>query len=547
MLLPKIEPIVNNTKLEKVTLGEGLKVIPSYAFDGCEKLTLINLENVEIIGTQAFAETSVLMLDLSNCLNVGPYAFINCDNLLAIKLNENGTDIEEGAFGNCTMLGMVENLDKVERIDEYGFAYIALNNFDLSSAIEIGDFAFIKENVTDITVKLSDKIVVLGDNPFAMCKVAPFATEVTEEFNGVAYTETVYTFDISETVKVINGSLYCKVPSGLELITYCDNGDRIATVEEGTVRVTAMAFAGSDVVRVDLPHSLNAIGHKAFYDCDKLVTVIFKSYEAPILEEEFDQGYYLSFENLPATGEYEFTDYEGNIIKHTGLGIVPYYMWNVSDGKYSNAYYGANFVYQIGHGNPELIMIRPSNGQHYETFIYSQYFTTIIDGAVAMDDITLEAIEAINRLPERVQLSHESLVIAAREAYDKIATKEQQAFVTNYTSLVSAENRILALKSNQGTSTPDAPDVEDPTPNQPDVVEKKVNGYLVATIVLSITTAIGVVASVVAIATSAVAVALAAVVVLLVLKLKKPSLKSPKKADVKAEAKASDKKTEENK
>ena len=533
---------INNTKLEKVTLGEGLKVIPSYAFDGCEKLTLINLENVEIIGTQAFAETSVLMLDLSSCLNVGPYAFINCDNLLAVKLNENGTDIEEGAFGNCTMLGMVENLDKVERIDEYGFAYIALNNFDLSSAIEIGDFAFIKENVTDITVKLSDKIVVLGDNPFAMCKVAPFATEVTEEFNGVAYTETVYTFDISETVKVINGSLYCKVPSGLELITYCDNGDRIATVEEGTVRVTAMAFAGSDVVRVDLPHSLKAIGHKAFYDCDKLVTVIFKSYEAPILEEEFDQGYYLSFENLPATGEYEFTDYEGNIIKHTGLGIVPYYMWNVSDGKYSNAYYGANFVYQIGHGNPELIMIRPSNGQHYETFIYSQYFTTIIDGAVAMDDITLEAIEAINRLPERVQLSHESLVIAAREAYDKIATMEQQALVANYTTLVSAENRIVALKSNQGTSTPDAPDVEEPTPNQPDVVEKKkVNGYLVATIVLSITTAIGVVASAVAV------VALAAVVVLLVLKLKKPSLKSPKKADVKAEAKASDKKTEENK
>ena len=87
-----------------------------------------------------------------------------------------------------------------------------------------------------------------------------------------------------------------------------------------------MAFAGNDVVRVTLPHSLDAIGHKAFYECKKLVTVVFKSYEAPILEEEFDTSSYESFENLPATGEYEFTDYEGNVIKHSGLGNVPFYV-----------------------------------------------------------------------------------------------------------------------------------------------------------------------------------------------------------------------------
>ena len=432
-----------------------------------------------------------MIVDLSSCIYVGPYAFINCDSLIAVALSEDGTDIGEGAFGNCTSLNAVLNLDKVQRIEEYGFAYIALDNFNFLSAIEIGDFAFAKETLTNISVSFSDKIVVLGDNPFAMCKIAPFSSETSEEFNGVEYKETIYTFDISDTVKVINGSLYCKVPSGYELITYCDGGEKIASVAEGTVRVTAMAFAGSSVTRVELPHSLGAIGHKAFYDCDSLITVIFKSYEAPILEEEFDQAYYLSFENLPATGDYEFTDYEGNIITHSGLGIVPYYMWNVSDGKYSNAYYGANFVNQIGHGNPELIMIRPSNGQYYETFIYSQYFTTVIDGAIAMDDITLAAIEAINSLPSKVMLSHESLVIAAREAYNKIATKEQQALVANYTTLVSAENRITALKS-QGTVTP-TPEPEEPnggdcaTPGEKDKTNR---GYVVAIVILSVTTAV---------------------------------------------------------
>ena len=48
---------------------------------------------------------------------------------------------------------------------------------------------------------------------------------------------------------------------------------------------------------------------------------------------------------------------------------------------------------------------------------------------------------------------------AARAAYDKIATLEQQALVTNYNVLVSAEQRIAAL----------TPPVEDPGENDVNV------------------------------------------------------------------------------
>ncbi len=494
------EAFINCFELKEVVLGEKLKEISDHAFENCTGLTLINLENVEVIGIQAFAETSLISANLSDAIYVDNYAFVNNHNLIMVILNTEGTDIGEGAFAYCEGLGKVENLEFTEKIKSYAFAYSGINKANLAGAQEIGDFAFMKENVTEFEVTLGENLTVLGDNPFAMCKLAPFSTEVTEEFNGIAYTKTVYTFDISEAVKVIDGSLYAVVPNGYELITFCNMNEKMVSVAEGTVRITAMAFAGNDVVRVTLPHSLDAIGHKAFYECKKLVTVVFKSYEAPILEEEFDTAYYESFENLPATGEYEFTDYEGNVIKHSGLGIVPFYMWNVSDGKYSNAYYGANFVNRIGHGNPELIMVRPSNGQYYETFIYSQYFTMIIDGAVAMDDITLEAIEKISSLPEKVQLTHEALVIAAREAYNRIATKEQQALVTNYSSLVSAENRILALKSqNMTPETPNEPD--DNTPDgDTDVKDKSNRGYVVAIVILSITTVVNLLAFCVAVA-----------------------------------------------
>ena len=132
-------------------------------------------------------------------------------------------------------------------------------------------------------------------------------------------------------------------------------------------------------------------------------------------------------------------------------------MWNVSDGKYSNVYYGANFVNQIGHGNPELVMVRPVNGSYYETFIYSQYFTTVVDGIVAKQDATLTAIDAINNLPKEITLEDEYVVIKARELYDlAAAVDDQKALITNYSTLVSAENTILALKSlEEDTETPD--------------------------------------------------------------------------------------------
>ena len=217
---------------------------------------------------------------------------------------------------------------------------------------------------------------------------------------------------------------------------------------------------------VTLPHKLNSIGHKAFFDCMSLNTVVFKSYEAPVLEEEFDMEYYQSYENLPANGDYQFTDYDGNVIIMNGLAIVPFDMIEPYS-YYSNTYYGANFVGYIGHYNPSLTMIAPSNGKYYDTFIMSKYFAIDVDGAVAADDTTLAAIEAILAMPTPVQLSDEALVIAARQAYNRIVSNEQRALVDEYYGLLqSAEMRIEMFK-NSGSTTPD----DNPTTDAPDIVD----------------------------------------------------------------------------
>ena len=91
-------------------------------------------------------------------------------------------------------------------------------------------------------------------------------------------------------------------------------------------------------------------------------------------------------------------------------------------------------------------MIKPSNGEGYDSFIYGQYFNLVVDGATAADQITLNAIAAINSLPDNITLADKDLVVAAREAYDKIASFAQRALVTNLDKLLKAEQRISDLE-----------------------------------------------------------------------------------------------------
>jgi hypothetical protein len=214
--------------------------------------------------------------------------------------------------------------------------------------------------------------------------------------------------------------------------------DKNFVVEEGTVRITARAFANSAVENVTLPTTLKALGDKAFYGCENLQVVVFSSYQAPIFEEEYDVTH-LTFDSLPMTG------YLG---EYEGLGISPYYMWNVTSN-FTNFYFGANFVDYIGKLPNKLVMVKPANGQQYDTFIISQYFGAVVEGVNATMDVTLQVIAMIEKLPnpEQVTLQSEAAIVAARAAFNSLPNMDQQALVTNYSRLDSAEKMLNYLKS----------------------------------------------------------------------------------------------------
>ena len=458
--------------MTEVVLNENITELPQYVFAGCETLQTIDLSKITKVGDYAFIECHNLTgADLSAAESIGQYAFVYCDALESVTLRAEGTTIGEGAFSYCESLSAVRNMGAVTEIDGYAFSYTALTEADLTGAVSLGDYVFLKESLTPFTVKLGTALEKLGNNPFALCAVESFCQTETADFNGTTTEKKNYTFAITDKVQVIDGSLYGTNDKGLELVTYASPDHENVKLADDTVRIAGMAFAGSDIQRITLPYTTTAIGHKAFYQCDHLEMVVFGSYYAPILEEEFDPAYYEALENIPGTGEFgEYTDYDGQQVIVNGMGLLPYYMWNATDGMYSNVFYGANFVDYVGKVENKLIMVRPANGEQYDSFVLDQYFDVTIDGAKAPDDSAVAAINAIKNIPEKVSYDHKDIVEAARAAYEKIATLEQKALVSNYADLVSAEQRVAALDPNA------QPEGEEPT--QEPVTEEPKNGAL---------------------------------------------------------------------
>ncbi len=435
----------NNKKLTSVKWNDKLTVVPEYTFSGCTSLLAFTLpETVTEIGKSAFYNSGLKEINLGVVDKLGEAAFTYTD-LASVSLKEKAT-VGAYAFAYCYRLENVAGLDHVTEIGDYAFALTALKSLTLTDAEIVGDFAFAESDVTEVV--FGSVLRELGENPFYGCAIESYAKTEDVVFNGITVgSEKVETYDVSETVKVIDGVLYQVVPEGYELVSYpADRDARDYTVIDGTVRISAKAFAGANLRNVMFPISLKALGDKAFYGCEELKTVVFASYNAPTLEEEYNTSY-ITADNLPFTG---------NMGTSVGLGISKYYMWNALS-RYNNFYFGATFVDYIGHIKNELVMIYPANGQNYDTMILGQYFKTSVKGGNAPIDATLAVIEMIDSLPASITLAAKDAVVAAREAYNLLPSTEQQALVHNYMKLTNAESTITYLEMRDEPADTDEP------------------------------------------------------------------------------------------
>lgn len=235
------------SNLETVKLGNGLSRIGGEAFLNCVKLKNITIPlSVTTIHASAFEGcnnlTTVMIEDNSQLVNIYGRVFSGCDKLKSVSFGNNSrlTSITNELFKNCADLEVVEfgNNSQLQEIGDYVFyGCSSLKNITIPNTVNrIGGFAFAHcINLTSIVIP--DNVTIIDGNAFNSCK------------------------------SLIN-------------VYFGNNG------QLNTIAISAFVFCTS-LTDFTIPGSVSSIGDGAFSYCTNLVNVTFEGDVPDIGDDAF--------------------------------------------------------------------------------------------------------------------------------------------------------------------------------------------------------------------------------------------------------------------
>ena len=182
-------PSLNNTmyhgvfggsKFTKVTIGDNVSSIGSYAFNGCSFTSITIPENVVSIGDNVFkgcsSLTSITFPEDSKLASIGGAAFRDCSSLTSITIPEGVTSIGDYAFYFCTNLASVTIPEdsKLTSIGTYAFGSCSsLASITIPENVtSMGDYAFyFCTNLASVTIPEDSKLTSIGTYAFGSCSI----------------------------------------------------------------------------------------------------------------------------------------------------------------------------------------------------------------------------------------------------------------------------------------------------------------------------------------------------------------------------------------
>jgi hypothetical protein len=223
--------------LSEVTWKEGTKGILENAFEGCYKLTSIEIpDGVVVIGDHAFSNcrylTSVVIPD--SVTELGASAFEDCISLTTITLAGDFPAIRENAFLNCSDLTSVVIPEGVTSIGENAFKNCAsLTSVTVTGGLKDIEYGAFKDCSALTSMTIPDSVTHIGANAFEGC------TGLAQE-DGVTYVG--------------------------NWIVACDESVAEVVCREGTIGIANGAFEDCFYMKaITIPTSLDFIGDSAFY------------------------------------------------------------------------------------------------------------------------------------------------------------------------------------------------------------------------------------------------------------------------------------------
>ncbi len=325
----------NCSGLRSVQLPSSVKFVREYAFYKDEKLTDINLGNVEVIGAHAFQGCKSLKeADLSKCYSIGASGFEGCETLTAVDLSHLRNAAEETlksgskvgrTFKDCLALATiilnentklcremfvntaVEEIDVYEKISIPAYAFarssklkrVTLHNslisidtgaFCESPLLEtvrfggglqkIGSQAFYATGIKQFT--LPDCEVAIGEYAFVSSPLTTLALQsntVLASIGASAFGETQltnFTVGADNANYAVDGGSLLISKDGKSIILAAqgkDFGDLV--IGAGYEEIASGAFAGCIIGSVTFENADIAIGDFAFNQCGALQRVAF--------------------------------------------------------------------------------------------------------------------------------------------------------------------------------------------------------------------------------------------------------------------------------
>lgn len=307
------------SNLIKITLPEGLEEIESGAFNGCKSLKTILLPNtLKKIGKEALSDCPIESIsipasieEISNLGRVNTTlksVYYNARNAKVngeIGIFEGWKALEKVTFGEqvqvippntfrlCSALKDVVLPEGLEEIGGSAFSYCAsLTSIIIpKSVVSIGSGAFGSSGLTSVTIK-SDAVVSKSyRNPERSAKYIGLKT---------IFGEKVQEYILGEEVKSIGEMVFC----------YC-NALTSVTIPEGVTNIGSGAFQGcTNLSSIIIPNTVTSIGDVAFSGCTWLTSLTIGNGITSIGDYAFDDCRSLASVVIPnsviSIGDYAF-------------------------------------------------------------------------------------------------------------------------------------------------------------------------------------------------------------------------------------------------
>ena len=358
----------NCSGLKEVTIPSSVKFIREYAFYNDVDLETINLDNVEVIGREAFKNCEKLQLEineLTKTYSIGRNAFEGCNSLVdlnLVSLRNSGKEI----FKNCKNLtnvtlgantklsyGMfvgsgltsIDIYEKVE-IPEYCFALCKdLTTVNIyNSLVGINEGAFSEcESLTNFT--MHGTVGYLADQVFYGCKKLESITLPNNEFKMGGYVfyqcealdEVI--FNEFTIISKVDGSIFedtkiSKFTVNSQNEVYSSSADKafLLSKDETTIifaapavctgelvipeqytEIGSSAFTGTNITKLTITNPNTIIGTFAFANCEELVEIVLPETSGiEIKEHAFNYTNALervvNLDKVKLVGEYAFAN-----------------------------------------------------------------------------------------------------------------------------------------------------------------------------------------------------------------------------------------------